>query len=73
MKTPFKNKNLDETKKIIDNKTIFFKSGINPLVESLIYKTLKMNPEDRPTCAELLKHPLFESVKHKKESPQLNK
>lgn len=73
MKTPFKNKNLDETKKIIDNKTIFFKSEINPLVESLIYKTLKMNPEDRPTCVELLKHPLFESVKHKKESPQLNK
>lgn len=62
-KTPFKNRNLDETKLMIKNKTLFFKSDINPLIEDLIYSVLKFKPEERPTCAELLKHPLFDSVK----------
>jgi len=33
MKTPFKNKNLEQTKKMIDDKTLFFKSGINEHIE----------------------------------------
>lgn len=40
MRTPFKNKNLDESKKMLEKKLLFFKSGINPEIEKLIYSTL---------------------------------
>ena len=44
MKTPFKNKNLDDCFQILNEKKIFFKSGIHPEIESLVYSCLKFNP-----------------------------
>lgn len=51
---------------MLEQRKLFFKCGISPLVEDLVYSAVKFKPEDRPTCAELLKHPLFDAVKTKK-------
>lgn len=73
MKTPFKNKNLEECYAMLKDKSIFFKSGISSEIENLVYSCLKFNPKERPTCADLLKHSLFDSVKQKKELNDLER
>ena len=55
------------------DRSIFFKSGISSEIENLVYACLKFNPKERPSCADLLKHALFDSVKQKKELNELER
>lgn len=63
MKTPFKNKTLQDIKKIVLNKEIKFKKGLNIDIKRFIYFALNFNPKKRPSCEDLLNHELFDSIK----------
>ena len=63
MKTPFKNKTLQDIKKIVLNKEIKFKKGINVHIKKFIYFALNFDPKRRPSCEDLLNHELFDCIK----------
>lgn len=64
--TPFKNDNLQTIKNKIEGRKICFKGSINPMMIDFIYSSLKFDPKIRPSITELLKHPLFNSIKNKR-------
>ena len=64
-KTPFKHKELDEIKRIIDNKSIEFKRGFSPLMIDFIYSCIKFDSKQRPSITKLLEHEMFDSIKNK--------
>ena len=72
LKTPFKNKTLQDVKAILKSKSIPFKKGIDGNIASFVYWVLQLDPKKRPSCKEMLKHPLFDCVKVFKEKTDSN-
>lgn len=67
--TPFKNKTVQEIKKILEEKKIKFKYDIKYLQE-FVYDVLQFNPKDRPSCKELLEHKFFDCIKKNKDEKE---
>ncbi len=64
--TPFKDKTLKQIKKMIKHKLILFPNNVDKKIVEYIYWVCKIDPAKRPSCQELLKHPIFDLIKSNK-------
>jgi len=55
-RTPFKDHTVVQIRDKLENRLVKFDKDTDPLVKDLFYFCLKMNPKERPTCDDILKH-----------------